>query len=338
MIIPHNELGDMLFGQQHVGTQDYFIDLVGCSHTVPMSKSPHVLFATDEDRSEYVKYLIASWSYYFPDTHGADQRLQKLSKFKELIEDIKNNGVSKPVKVYIRPDGAKVIIDGNHRCAAAIATGQDLPVMVMEPEDYLNSVSTVNPTGTTTPERYRAKKGVPYQSLFYKEEELVKGRRPDMLDRIKMIDKKDLKGSVLDLGCNIGGNSFLASEYGASKITGVDVDKQIVTAAIRLNTYFATNARFLDMDLSKVALLEPADTVFCFSIWAHVNDKQQLVETLKKVTKKVLYFECHSGTSKEDYPELLNKEIFSSIRIKGYGRAGVHNSAKDRPLYKCIVR
>jgi len=332
LTINHSAIGDLLFGQQHVHTQDYFLQLVGSTHTVPMADTPHTLFATSTNRDEYIRYLQASWEFYFPQLNTAEKRLEKVSKFKELIQDIQENGVQKPVSVYERPDGAFVVLDGNHRCAAAIAAGVDLPVVVTPSEDVLHQIVDVQGGF------YAMRNGRPYQSLFYGNDEVVKGRRPDMLARMKMLEKKDLQGTVLDIGCNIGGNAFLASQLGAKTVVGVDSQVGLINSAIRLNNYFASNSRFVVGDAGAELSVEPADTVLCFSVWAHVANKEQLVKNIMSLTKKVLYFECHSGTSKEDYPELLNKDNFSSIRIKGYGQAGIHSSKKDRPLYKCVVR
>jgi hypothetical protein len=325
-------IGDLLFGQQHVHTQDYFTNLVGNSHTVRMADSPHVLFATSTNRDEYVRYLQTSWEFYFPQLNTAEKRLERVSKFKELIQDVKENGVRTPISVYERPTGELVVLDGNHRCAAALAAGVVLPAIVKPAKEVLTDLVNVD-AGF-----YSMRKGRPYQSLFYNGEEVIEGRRPDMLSRMKMIDKKDLQGTVLDIGCNIGGNAFLASQLGAQSVVGVDSEVAIVNSAIRLNNYFATNSRFAVGDAGTPLDLEPADTVLCFSVWAHVANKEQLIKNLLSLTNKVLYFECHSGTSKEDYPELLNKDNFSSIRIKGYGQAGIHSSKKDRPLYRCVVR
>ena len=65
-----SDLSQLLFGQQHLGTQDYFARRCGQYHTVPLDAFPHRQFiralAAGEPRPEqqYLDYLQISWEHY----------------------------------------------------------------------------------------------------------------------------------------------------------------------------------------------------------------------------------------------------------------------------------
>lgn len=331
MLLEPEIVENTLFGQQHARTQDFFLNKYGSAVDVRTVDLPHVLFALG-DESAYREYLDVSWSYYFPQNNTEERREEKVQQFHRLIEDIDKNGIKEEVLMFRRFDGELVVLSGNHRCAAALALQKPVPVKIVDTQYVVSKHARVE-AGF-----YGEKGGMPYQSLFHEKQEIIHGRRPDIMERLGFVLKKDLKGSVLDLGSNIGSNCFAASELGAKSVVGIEKDHRLVTAAIRLNTVYGTNALFYSRDLSgPITDVAPADTVFCFSIAAHVKNKDALVDNVMRLTKKVMYFECHADTDRKDYEYLLNKSNFSSITKRGMARAGAHSPAKVRPVYRCVV-
>jgi SAM-dependent methyltransferase len=154
------------------------------------------------------------------------------------------------------------------------------------------------------------------------------------------IDKRDIQGkNILEYGCNIGGNCFVAAKFGAKSLLGIDYSPKIISAAIRINAFFSAPATFLVHDLNyPLNELEPADTVFCFSVINHLQNKDTFAETLLKTTKNILYFEGHSKTRLEDYAYVLNNDNFTSIEHVGNMRDGIHNDKRRRPLFRCVIR
>jgi 2-polyprenyl-3-methyl-5-hydroxy-6-metoxy-1,4-benzoquinol methylase len=334
------DLRRLVFGQQHVGTQQFFAELAGTSYTVPLEAFPHTTFLKEQldrpldDDTAYAEYLRQSWDYYYgPEKNTPELRLARAQEFVELFRHINRQGaVRRPVQVYERRDGHLVILDGNHRAAIALALELPLEADVMPIPQALAGIAT-NPG-----EFYGSKHAdMPYQSIFDGEVELVRGRRPDVLERIRMLDPGDLAGaSILELGCNIGVNSFLAAQHGAASVRGLELSPRIATAAIRLNSYFALPCRFQVADLNlPVAGMEPCDTVLCFSVVAHLAETAAITQTIRQLTRRVLYFEGHAGTQLGADEYVLNKDLFASIELAGYGSDGVHTDQRTRPLFRC---
>jgi SAM-dependent methyltransferase len=344
--LDREELPGLLFGQQHVLTQCYFVSRHGQHHTVRLDELPHyqLLCAGPGDPSAteaYEQYLECSWSYYRPAGNDREHRRRRSEAFLRLYEEIGRRrqmgerAVEQPIRVCRRPDGRVVIVDGNHRAAIALRLGLPLRAeLVPLPEQLASTVAVPDEFyGTQRLER-------PYQSVVRRGVELVSGRRPDIAERIAMIADEDLAGqTVLDLGCNIGMNCYLSAERGAAAAVGVEVSPAIASGAVRLNAYFAEPCYFVAHDASQVIDgLPPFDTVLCFSVIDHVPSRRGLAEVLRRLTGRVLYFEGHAGTSRSDYAGVLRDEDFSRIDLIGHGHDGVHADTRTRPLFRCEVR
>ncbi|HAE02600.1 MAG TPA: SAM-dependent methyltransferase [Rhodospirillaceae bacterium] len=105
-----------------------------------------------------------------------------------------------------------------------------------------------------------------------------------------MLDGLDITGlSVLDIGCGVGGiDCLLVQEYGASQVTAIDVEPQLIDHASR---------RFHQHDLShKITahLVEPGplpfadnqfDSVFSKDAMLHIPEKHSLYKEVLRVLK-----------------------------------------------------
>ena len=343
--VSSKDLNQLVFGQQHLGTQQFFIEKYGQYHTILLNQFPHYLFLKnnlDNPFSDhiYAKYLKASWQYLYGEANTSELRAQRIKEFINLYDSIAkrkeygDRAIKLPITLCERPDGKLIIIHGNHRAAIALRLGLDVRVNIIDYKKHLQKITFV------PDEFYGAGRlHMPYQSVFDGEVELVRGRRPDTLERMKMMDEEDLKNkSVLDFGCNIGSSCYLAIQFGVCCATGVDYSPKLISAAIRLNSYFAKPCGFLVHDLNKeLSNVEPADTVFCFSIAEHIKNKSALVKTIAKNTKSVLYFEGHSNTAQKDYDYLLNKKYFSKIELIGYLKDAVDSKSRTRPFFRCEI-
>jgi hypothetical protein len=331
------EVGELLFGQQHLGTQDFLSRQGGQSHTVPLTEFPHVQFLANwlatphAADNPYLRYLEASWSYYFPRENTLEKRRARVDRFVGQLHKLTQADTIPHIQICSRPDGKKVIVDGNHRAAIAHHLGRPLKAEVIPLTERLSQITCI-------PDEFYGSKRLdkPYQSIYYRGQCLLAGRRTDVAERMNQIALADLHGkSVLDLGCNIGMSCFLAAEHGASQVTGVEGSAQIATAAIRLNSILAAPCRFIQHDLNLDLEIGKFDTVFCFSVINHVKNKDAIVRTLDKAIGKVLYFEGHAETALTDYAYFLNESRFSRIELLGHTSDGVHTSSKSRPLWRC---
>lgn len=342
--IPHASLTQLVFGQQHIYTQSFFAERFGQYHTVPLSDLPHYIFLRDhldEPYSDHIysQYLACSWAYYFGDEKNTETaRRGKIDSYLALYGGIKSRqplgekAIEQPVVVCERPDGHLIIQDGNHRASIALKLGLDLRAVFISPAQFMAKVINV-PT-----EFYGTKRlNRPYQSIFYGDKEIIQGRRRDTYERMQRIRPADLRQKrVVDLGCNFGMSSYIASELGAAEVVGVDANAKIISAAVRLNSFYCAPVSFKLHDLNEAFDdVEPADTVFCFSLLDHLKSKEGILATLNRVVGDVLYLEGHARTTQDDYAYLWDACKFSRVELVGYGSDGVHTSARTRPLFRC---
>ncbi len=101
--------------------------------------------------------------------------------------------------------------------------------------------------------------------------------------------------SVLDLGCNTGGNIFESQKFLPARCRGVEFDMEKVTTATRIAVLNGLdNVVFTQGNVDYLSLNDvngPYDIVFCLALIGHVKYPERLYELLGKVTSKTLYFE-----------------------------------------------
>jgi hypothetical protein len=339
--IPPAEVGELLFGQQHLGTQRYFVERCGQYHTIPLAVFPHYQFLchylgreTAAD-NPYLQYLEQSWSFHYgPEKNTPELRAARAVRFAEQFAQLSASRQIEPIRVCRRPDGGLLVVDGNHRASIACRLGLGLKAELLPLEQHLQSISSV-------PDEFYGTKRLdkPYQSIIHRGRELVEGRRKDVAERMRHVAEADLAGKrVLDLGCNLGMSCYLAAERGAAEVAGIEGSRNIASAAIRLNSVFAAPCSFLQHDLGIELPLAKFDTIFCFSIINHVKNKEALVRTVDGALGSVVYFEGHAQTSMADYEYFLNARRFSKIDLLGYTSDGIHKSSSSRPLWRCEAR
>ncbi|MEX2054012.1 MAG: hypothetical protein WD883_00490 [Candidatus Colwellbacteria bacterium] len=330
------EIGELYFGQLNPRHQELFDSTVGQHTRVRLRELPHYVFWNegeykDIQNSLYYKYLEQSWEHYFPSRNTHRRRIKKIEKYIKLKNSIEKEGIKNPLEITIAPDGARILLDGNHRASIAFFLHQDAPCRYVDLKEAIARI--VN----NKREFYGTKRrGKPYQSIFYGEEELVPGRRKDILSRFKKISiDEDIKNKrVIDLGSNIGMNAMLAKHFGADKVMAIELSPKIAQSALRLSTILDAEIDVQTLDCSKpMDLKDEFDTALCFSLYAHVGDKHGLEKNLKEITGRVLYFEGHEGTDKGDYESIFRH--FSNIEQLGFNEDGVHSNRSTRPFFRC---
>lgn len=337
-ILKSTDIGDLLFGQMHSYHNFANLGINIVNNRLYLRDTPHLqlLVNITKNRNEdiYLKYLKQSWEYYFPESgNTAKKRNERQKQFLKLFDEIKSmHDIENPIKIVKAPDGNRVIIDGNHRASIAYAKCLDLPYQEVGTLDYIRSLIA------NDSEFYGTKKdNLPYQSIYYGDQLYIKGRREDVLDRFKKIRLEDIRGkTIADLGSNLTINGMLAWHYGANEVTGYEYSKVIATAALRLSTLFNSriSMKVHDMGVPLHKAEGRYDTVFCFSLYAHVNDKTGLEDNIKRITKNVLYFEGHEKTSLKDYDHIFRH--FKNVELIGYNEDGIHSKKSTRPFFRCV--
>ena len=335
IVVGKGDVEGLLFGQQHILTQDFFSSRGGAYHTVPVAETPHFDFISSNGTNEsaYLSYLECSWAYLRPQSNTSLERRARVGRFLDLFSAVASaQRVHQPVRLFQRPDGRWVILDGNHRAAIALELGLDLPAIVVSPRDALRSIA--RHSGHRNGSKWIDK---PPQSLIHAGREIVRGFRSDTQEIIASIRSDDLLGaSLLDLGCSIGARCYAAVESGASSAHGLELDTRSASTAVRLNSFFAAPCSFTAHDLKRPYIARQYDLVICVGGASRLLQSGQALETIRASTGAFLYFEGEPCSRPDDYVSLAGG-TFSEIRQVGVAERN-GRKAKRSPLYRCVVQ
>ena len=336
LLSPEESRRGIVFGQLHHGLEYVFQPPPPC-----LEDFPHYVFLRDGWTAEpygpnpYTRYLRASWKAMGREVTKRTVRAQ-VEKYLALVHRIEASGrqSSDLLPVVQTRTGQWALCDGNHRASVALHLGMPIQANVCSLENFIQK----NIVGYIGNDFYgTGHRGRPYQSVRMNGELLINGRRDDLEERLSFVKDEDLAGrSVLDIGCNIGVSSFLAAERGASSVLGLDVNHRLLLGARRLNTVLRHPVRFMQADLSCKQDIGSFDTVFCFSVFAHVKNRKALIDTLASSTISALYLEGHAGTSLADY-SFLTMQPFTAVEQVGVTADGTHTSSKTRPLFRATI-
>ena len=105
--------------------------------------------------------------------------------------------------------------------------------------------------------------------------------------------KVDFKNkTVLDIGCNFGYYSFLAGEFGAAGVTGIDIDAQAIRGCELLKAmYGADNVNFIADDFTTADLPAPYDIGMLISFFGKEMIKggiRHYLEALERLTRDIM--------------------------------------------------
>lgn len=169
--------------------------------------------------------------------------------------------------------------------------------------------------------------GIPYQSFDIDNEKYC-GRRSNPESIHQLIQAADIENkTILDLGCNIGTHTYIAKKRGAKIAIGVEKYQDMLLFATRINNFNKLNQiYFVEHDLNQI-YQHNSDTVFCFSVDAHIDNKNNLLETLK-MAKNCIYLETHANKTIQDYEWLLKE--FKNYELLGTTDDGIHTPTNSR--------
>jgi hypothetical protein len=286
-----------------------------------MNDSPHYQFVSG-NVEPYKEYLENSWNFYGISKSGIPD---KISKFQQLINSMVVDKVDvPPVKLVERFDGKNIVYDGNHRISICLYHNTPIKIEKISIEDYVSQIVKVDDAFYGTKHR-----GIPYQSINFQGRNILKGRRNDIEERISLIKDIDLLGrSVIDFGCNLGMSLLPIFDRGATDALGVEINKKIITGAIRLNVLFALPIQYHCYNLALPLHLDKKyHTGFVFSIDQHVKNNAVLAKNIKNNVSDVVYFETHQNSS----IPIEIKEIFNEIDL-------ISKTTDNRHLYRCKIK
>lgn len=132
----------------------------------------------------------------------------------------------------------------------------------------------------------------------------------DSRKRLELLDLTDLTGkTVLDVGCNSGMYSFECKKRNASRVVGIDLQRNRLEQARTLNEIMGLDVEFKEMDLFEAKTLGQFDVVICLAVVTEVTDLIGALLTLKEITREVLYLELALASTYRGNLGLLGKEL-----------------------------
>jgi|SRR3989344_5257028 len=103
----------------------------------------------------------------------------------------------------------------------------------------------------------------------------------------QLLKSLDAPQNILDTGCGIGLNSFLAAQKGF-KVTGVDNNKEkIIIAERMLSSAKYPNVRFVYGDITKMEFKDESFTsIICFEVLEHIDNDKKALNEISRVLKR----------------------------------------------------
>jgi hypothetical protein len=338
-----DSLRKLNFYQFKARTARFFFELLGrCS--VQIVDTPHYSLATalhSGDAEEiaraaafYRAYLSASWNLDETD----NSITQRLGRFQESFLQFKRTGFKvNPTIISLPTDSDYYVVDGNHRISFAAALDQAQKVDILRPDEAFlkfNRVKEFYGTGN---------KNMPYQSLYLNGQEVIAGRRRDLVDRLSMIPPEVILGkSVLDLASNVGMSSILARSFGANFCLGLEYSAAMVDIASRFamisGEHPAVLFRQYNIDTDALPGDQKFDTAFMFSIHDHLKNPSRLTDIVANNVRSYVVFEGHPGDKAKKYAEFFKSDLFESVSEIGRLHTSRSRQDESRLLWLCKKR
>jgi hypothetical protein len=305
---------------------------------IRVTDTPHFVFAQALSTGAGIRSAEAFYRDYIRASWGGVEELlidRRVDAFKSHFNAVASGShMPRPVVTRMLPDMPHFILDGNHRIAMHAVLGRSLRAELMTPALAIRIFSKA-------PEFYGVGKGgMPYQSVFLRGAEVVRGRRNDAIDRMDLIPKAVIQGQrVLDIACNIGMSSKLAYERGAIGCTGLELSKGMVNMATKFAMFDGVypHASFTKFNIDEDSL--PAhqtfETAFAFSIHDHLKRPDRLADLVRQHVTKFVVFEGHPGHSADHYSTFFESGLFSKTTLLGALKTSATNPSRSRNLWLC---
>ncbi|WP_421362182.1 class I SAM-dependent methyltransferase [Agrobacterium rosae] len=336
--LEYADLENLRFYQFKKSTAKFFYDRFGRTD-IRVRDTPHFAFAkslllneeNDPGEQYYRDYLAASWG-----VNSSGGKIEdRIQEFKAHFEQCRTQStVKKPTLTRMLNTSELFVVDGNHRIAMQAALRKRSSVEILPPD-----LATLIFSRST--EFYGTGfRNMPYQSIFLNGEEVVKGRRNDALERLKLVPKPVLEGcSILDVASNIGMSSLFAHQLGASKCVGLEISQKMVDLSSRFTMF---DGRYPDVQFGQFNIDHDElprdtkyDTAFMFSIHDHLQKPSKLLEIAENFIRSWVVFEGHPNGTRSNYAKFFESGIFKNVEELGKLQESVFNPSLNRILWLC---
>jgi SAM-dependent methyltransferase len=114
----------------------------------------------------------------------------------------------------------------------------------------------------------------------------------DSRKRLKFLSDEEFSNkSVLDIGCNSGFYCLWAKKKGASRVVGIDIDKNRLQQARILTDIEQLDVEYYEKPIHDIANWKRFDIVFCFAVLTEIKDILGTLEILKNIIGQKAYVE-----------------------------------------------
>jgi len=142
--------------------------------------------------------------------------------------------------------------------------------------------------------------------------------------------------SVLDLGCGYGDMLLAVVEAGASKVTGVDNNEDVLR--ITKERIEGSKIKLMHSNIDKIVVPHPYDIIVCFSVLPYLDDQNKTLDWISDHCDtsliEVQYEGDGPGTIKND-DEMKNLLEQYFKQIKSIGKTLVDYRQKYRTIWMC---
>ncbi len=154
---------------------------------------------------------------------------------------------------------------------------------------------------------------------------------PDELQRL--LDGEDFRGRhILDIGCGAGGiDCLLVQDYGAAKITGIDVEASVLAAARRRihEAGIADRVQLMQVEPGPLPFADAMfDVVFSKDSIVHIPDKHALAKDVFRVLKPGAVFVASDWLMSHDGEPSRDMQAYLKSEDLGFGMASPKVYAK----------
>lgn len=286
-----------------------------------------------EAEQYYRDYIACSWQ-----TNDNDKISKRIDEFREHFQLFRDKKIPQdaPVLSQLSQSGDLFVVDGNHRTSFSAALKRQLKCEKW-PLDlaFLNFSYSSRFYGS-------GHRNMPYQSVYLHFENVLQGRRDDVIKRLKMIPAEALQGAtILDVASNFGMSSIIAKHMGANSCLGIEQAPDIVDYANRFamfnGVYPDVEFRAFDLDKDQLEQNFKATTAFMFSIHDHLKHPEKLIDIARDHVSKYVIFEGHPHGLRENYAAFFGSGLFKDIREIGRLSFSAHDEreAAGRILWIC---
>jgi hypothetical protein len=313
------EAGAMRFYQYKPSTAEFFYRYFGYTD-IAIRDTPHFRLAdalarkskVAEAQSFYMAYLAASWGR--ERAHEFPARLKAFQAHFNAF--LANKKMPRPVLAHFGDSTHAFAVDGNHRLSFSSALDRPIQCEVLPADLAILIYSQVKDFFDT---KYLS---LPRESIYLNGTMIAASRQNDALERLDLVPVNIIRGkTVLDVGCNIGMNSFFARSTGAVSCLGLDSSPGLIELATRFSIFqgLYPSVSFKQHRVGDKGSLPTSvyDTAFMRVQRDDATELDEFLNIVRNNVKSVIVLEDEIGALNEKRSGFFQNGLVKNVRELG---------------------